>query len=127
MLSEIDIKDYKQLEMFQPETREETKSPMVDSRPLSVRKEAFDKISKVYVDACSREYPEPLQTQVGGDHYKRFAIQPAEYAFHNHLEFLPANIIKYVTRYPFKNGLQDLEKALHCLQMLIQLEKSKND
>ena len=90
MISKVDIEDYKQLEMFQPE-------------------------------------PNALKTQIAGDHYKRFAIQPAEYAFHNHLEFLPANIIKYVTRYPFKNGLQDLEKALHCLQMLIQLEKSKND
>lgn len=72
-----------------------------------------------------RDMCNTLGYQVGGDHYKRFKIQPAEYAFHNKLEFLPANIIKYVTRYPYKNGLQDLEKAAHCLEMLIQLEKTK--
>ena len=59
-----------------------------------------------------------LDTQVGGDHYRKMKIQPIEFIVANELEFRVANIVKYVCRYKDKNGLQDLEKAQHYLDML---------
>ena len=46
-----------------------------------------------------------LETQVGGSHYKGFAIQPAEYSIKNKLGFAEGNIVKYVSRAQFKGGL----------------------
>jgi hypothetical protein len=63
-----------------------------------------------------------LETQVGGDHYKTKAIQPVEYIHANGLGFCEGNVIKYVTRWRDKNGVKDLEKARHYLDILIQLE-----
>lgn len=63
-----------------------------------------------------------LDSQVGGAHYKQYKIQPIEYAMANNLNYCQANAIKYVTRYRDKNGKQDLEKAIHNLQILMELE-----
>lgn len=57
--------------------------------------------------------------QVGGDHYD-LPIQPLEYILANDLGFVEGNIIKYVTRYKRKNGMQDLLKAKHYLDILIK-------
>jgi hypothetical protein len=62
------------------------------------------------------------QIQVGGDHYKNFAIQPIEYILKNNLSFGQGNVIKYVTRYKYKNGLEDLKKAKHYIDLLIEEE-----
>tara|TARA_B110000003_G_C16569412_1_gene503686 strand:+ start:757 stop:1005 length:249 start_codon:yes stop_codon:yes gene_type:complete len=67
-----------------------------------------------------------LREQVGGDHYSKLAIQPVTYINANGLSYLQGNVIKYVTRYKDKNGLQDLEKAKHYVEMLIELE-GKNE
>jgi len=61
-----------------------------------------------------------LEKQVGGNHYKRFKIQPIEFIILNNLNFLEGNIVKYVCRYRFKDGLKDLEKAKHYIEMLIE-------
>ena len=66
-----------------------------------------------------------LKEQVGGDHYSKLAIQPVEYINKNNLSYLQGNVIKYVTRYKDKNGLQDLQKARHYIDMLIELEETK--
>lgn len=58
-------------------------------------------------------------TQVGGSHYQK-AIQPWDYIIANSLGYLEGNIIKYVSRYKEKNGKQDLEKAKHYLDKLIE-------
>lgn len=58
--------------------------------------------------------------QVGGDHYKKISIQPWDYIISNDLGFLEGNIIKYITRYKEKNGKQDLLKAKHYLEKLIE-------
>lgn len=67
----------------------------------------------------------PLDVQVGGDHYKKLAIQPIEYIHANKLGFAEGNVIKYVTRWRDKNGIKDLEKARHYIDLLIQLEQRK--
>lgn len=64
----------------------------------------------------------PLNEQIGGDHYKNMKIQPAEYITKNQIGFLEGLAIKYVSRYDHKGGKQDLEKAIHSIQLLIQLK-----
>ena len=63
------------------------------------------------------------ETQVGGSHYTRLSIQPMQYSMANELNALQHTIIKYVTRYQDKGTtLQDLAKAKHCIDMLIEFE-----
>jgi bbp48 len=66
-----------------------------------------------------------LDKQVGGNHYKQFPIQPVEFINTNNLSYMQGNVIKYVVRYPFKNGIADLEKAKHYIEMLIEFERNK--
>ena len=68
-----------------------------------------------------------MSEQIGGTHYNQFKIQPVTYIHENNLGFLAGNAIKYVTRYHLKNGKQDLQKAIHCIQMLIELEYPDNE
>ena len=68
-----------------------------------------------------------LDIQVGGDHYKNLAIQPAEYIYANNIGFFEGNVIKYVSRWRQKNGIADLEKASHYIDLWIELESKKNE
>jgi len=68
-----------------------------------------------------------LDQQIGGDHYKSMAIQPVEFIIANDLGFCEGNAIKYICRYKSKNGIEDLEKAKHYLNMLIEQERKKNE
>lgn len=63
-----------------------------------------------------------LDKQINGSHYKNNGIQPIEYIHANKLGFPEGNVIKYVTRHKQKNGRVDLEKAIHYLELLIELE-----
>lgn len=65
----------------------------------------------------------PLETQVGGNHYKDLKIQPIEFIHANNIPFCEANAIKYLCRWRNKNGVQDLLKAKHYIDLLISLEK----
>lgn len=60
--------------------------------------------------------------EVGGDHYKSFPIQPLEYIVKNDLGFIEGCVIKYVTRWRKKNGVEDLRKAKSLLEYLINEE-----
>ena len=68
-----------------------------------------------------------LTTQQGGNHYKDLAIQPVEYIFHNRLQYLEANVVKYVTRHNSKNGVEDIRKAIHYCQLILELEYGIED
>lgn len=61
--------------------------------------------------------------QVGGDHYKQMKIQPFEYCMANNLNWAQSSIIKYISRYKSKGGIEDLNKSKHILDMLIEWEK----
>jgi hypothetical protein len=63
--------------------------------------------------------------QIGGAHYKNMAIQPTEFIHKNNLSFIQGNVIKYVCRYKSKNGIEDLKKAIHYLELLIQFEEEE--
>lgn len=63
-----------------------------------------------------------LDKQVSGDHYKDCKIQPIEYIFANGLSYLEGNVIKYTTRHSKKNGRKDIEKAIHYLELILEME-----
>jgi hypothetical protein len=66
-----------------------------------------------------------LDKQIGGGHYKDMVIQPIEFTHKNKLNFCQGNVIKYITRYKAKNGLEDLEKVIHYVELLMELEYGK--
>lgn len=59
--------------------------------------------------------------QIGGSHYKHFKIQPIEYCQVNELGYCESNVVKYVSRWKYKNGVEDLKKAIHNIQLLIEM------
>ena len=76
--------------------------------------------------ADSEKAVSALDVQVGGGHYKGMKIQPMEYSMANGLDACQHTIIKYVSRFRDKGGLQDLEKARHCIDMLIEFERREH-
>ena len=58
--------------------------------------------------------------QIGGSHYKKMKIQPSKFVIENELLFPEGNVIKYICRHRFKNGKEDLEKAVHFIEMIIE-------
>ena len=66
--------------------------------------------------------PSALDVQVGGSHYKDMAIQPVVFCQMNRLPSIESNVVKYVCRHRFKGGRKDIEKAIHNLQILLEME-----
>jgi hypothetical protein len=66
-----------------------------------------------------------FKKQVGGSHYKKYKIQPVEFIIKNNIGFVEGNIIKYVLRFKEKGGVQDLLKAKHYIELLIDTTKSR--
>ena len=56
--------------------------------------------------------------QVGGKHYMKYKIQPIEFITQNNIPFIEGNVIKYLLRYKEKNGMQDLDKCIHYIELL---------
>lgn len=67
------------------------------------------------------------ERQVGGDPYKSLKIQPIEYIDANNLPYLEGNVVKYVTRHASKNGVQDIDKAIHYLELIKQMRYSEGN
>ena len=65
-----------------------------------------------------------LHKQVGGSHYKHFKIQPIEYIIANDLLFPEACVVKYVSRHIYKNGKEDILKAIQNLEFILQRDYS---
>lgn len=86
-----------------------------------VKPEAWDRLQKGTV----MKKVKPLEEQIGGKHYMNYSIQPIEYTLKNDLNFCQGNVIKYITRYKDKNGVEDLKKARHYIDILIE-EEIKN-
>lgn len=68
--------------------------------------------------------PTANQVQHGGTHYKSQAVQPWDYIVSNGLGFLEGNAVKYLSRFRQKNGVEDLRKAIHYIQKLIEIEEA---
>ena len=58
--------------------------------------------------------------QIGGSHYKNMKIQPSKIINHNNLQFAEGNAIKYICRHAYKGGKEDLKKAIHYIEMIIE-------
>lgn len=61
-----------------------------------------------------------MTKQEGGTHYTDLGIQPWEIIQKNKLDYWEGNVIKYVLRYKEKNGVEDLKKAMHYIEYIIQ-------
>ena len=90
-----------------------------------------DKI-KQYLDEVQQQHILQVGTairaneqQVGGAHYATKAIQPWDFIIANNLGYLEGNVVKYVSRWKDKGGVQDLKKAQHYLQKLIEVSDEK--
>jgi len=60
------------------------------------------------------------EEQIGGNHYKDMKIQPIEYILGNNLNYCEANVVKYISRWKSKGGIEDLRKAKHYIDLLIE-------
>ena len=58
--------------------------------------------------------------QIGGTHYRKMKIQPSKFVIENKLLFPEGNVIKYICRHPYKGGKEDLLKAIHFIEMIIE-------
>jgi hypothetical protein len=63
----------------------------------------------------------PLDTQEGGDHYKKYKIQPVEFVQANSIKHCEASIIKYAVRHQDKNGIEDINKIIHYAKLIAKL------
>ena len=61
-----------------------------------------------------------LEEQVGGKHYRNMRIQPAEFINENKLLFAEGNAIKYICRHSVKGKEEDIKKAIHYLEMILE-------
>ena len=67
-----------------------------------------------------------LDKQEGGSHYKEMPIQPVEFIVANNLGFLEGNVIKYICRHHSKNGKEDIKKAIHYCELLLETKYGEN-
>ena len=73
--------------------------------------------NKVYLN---QQHTHSLDNQHGGKHYKQFSIQPAEFINENKLLFAEGNAIKYICRHSAKGKEEDIKKAIHYLEMILE-------
>jgi hypothetical protein len=59
--------------------------------------------------------------QIGGTHYAKHSIQPWDYITQNGLGYLEGNIVKYISRWRDKGGIEDLRKVVHYAEKLIEI------
>lgn len=59
-----------------------------------------------------------VDNQIGGCHYKNMIIQPSEFIHRNNITWCEGNVIKYVCRHRHKNGIEDINKAIHYLELI---------
>ena len=103
--------------------------PFIDDEPLKVIDSEYSKDgnSVTHTVSLNDQYAEiekvrqsAWQKQEGGNHYKNLKIQPMQYALENKLDYAQANVVKYVTRHADKNGKEDLLKAIHNIELMIE-------
>ena len=93
-----------------------------DDRAISVERNTGFTMNANAPRSTKKPSESALESQVGGSHYKDMKIQPIEFAYANDLGAIEASVNKYICRHRFKNGVEDIDKAIHLLQLLKQLE-----
>ena len=97
--------------------------PFIDDEPYNPdyngsEKEELESLNDQYAE-IEKVRQSAWQKQEGGSHYKNLKIQPMQYALENKLDYAQANVVKYVTRHKEKNGKEDLLKAIHNIELMI--------
>ena len=93
-----------------------------------IQKHAARLLEERTLEKLMEDFPETrpvgkaTDKQEGGAHYTFQSIQPIDYIYENQLGYMEGNVIKYVTRHKYKNGAEDLRKAIHYLEMLLEKE-----
>ena len=64
--------------------------------------------------------------QIGGSHYSKFKIKPSKIEVENELLYPEGCAIKYICRHRLKGKRQDLEKAIHFIEMIIERDYGEN-
>ena len=67
-----------------------------------------------------------IEKQIGGDHYSKYLIQPIEFITKNNIPFIEGCIIKYIIRWRDKNGIEDLDKCIHYIELLKEIKLNAN-
>ena len=80
---------------------------------------------ELYIPPHIKKELKALERQVGGHHYKGLAIQPVEFIHRNKLGFIEGCVVKRMCRWRAKGGVEDLRKAIHELELLIEMEETK--
>ena len=109
--SDTILSDIKGRDVFWSRHTHPEELPFIDDEPLQSLNDQYAEIEKVRQSAW--------QKQEGGSHYKTLKIQPMQYALENKLDYAQANVVKYVTRHKEKNGKEDLLKAIHNIELMI--------
>ena len=89
--------------------------------PTSDQLDLFHEVTRKHIQDLKAN-----DVQVAGTHYKSKAIQPWDYIVGNNLGYLEGNIVKYVSRWQDKGGVDDLKKARHYLDKLIEVNNGRN-
>lgn len=89
---------------------------------MSDDEEPVNGVALLAWEAKERGRANPLQGQVGGDHYKHMPIQPAVFIHANGIPFLEGCALKYIVRHKTKGKAEDIRKAIHYLQLILRLE-----
>lgn len=100
------------------------KNDNVEHLKQALQQKMLKVIPMLETQTISIDSPSPASAnavQVGGGHYQNKAIQPWDYIVSNRLGYLEGNVVKYVSRWQEKGGRQDLEKARHYLDKLLEV------
>ena len=87
------------------------------------RGQLIDELVRGFGDKIKPQKPAQMaakEEQIGGNHYKDMKIQPIEYILGNNLNYCEANVVKYISRWKSKGGIEDLRKAKHYIDLLIE-------
>ena len=95
------------------------------SEPKTTANTLRDRLDKATPEQWDVAAASALDKQVGGSHYNEMAIQPIEFVVKNGLGFCEGNAIKYICRHAAKGGLEDLDKAVHYIELLKELKYGK--
>ena len=106
---------------------------MVNEPDMKLNEQEQERVDRMYARLDEQERIAKIgdairanAQQVGGAHYAVKAIQPWDYIIANNLGYLEGNIVKYVSRWKDKGGIEDLKKAQHYLQKLIEVTEKAN-
>jgi hypothetical protein len=88
--------------------------------------EQWDKASKTVYGKLYHPNDQAINKQVGGSHYNRYQYSLVDFILANKLDWCEANAIKYITRHKDKGGVEDIRKAIHYLEILLERMVNEN-